>query len=137
MFNVIEKIFKSPTAPADMGVMWIDVSNPAKPVLKGYVNGAWVSLSDDSPEVQELWRAVSGKVDKEEGKGLSTNDYTNTDKDKVENIPANLAEILASKVNAEEGKGLSSNDYTDEDKQKLQNLEALTNTEIETIYNNA
>jgi len=30
--------------------------------------------------------ALSGKVDKEKGKGLSTNDYTTADKTKVENI---------------------------------------------------
>ena len=29
----------------------------------------------------------SGKVDKVSGKGLSTNDYTMADKNKVENIP--------------------------------------------------
>ena len=30
--------------------------------------------------------ALGGKVDKERGKGLSTNDFTNEDKEKVNNI---------------------------------------------------
>lgn len=56
--------------------------------------------------------AVSGKVDKVEGKGLSTNDYTNEDKA----IVGGVTSALAGKVDKVEGKGLSTNDYTDEDK---------------------
>ncbi len=49
--------------------------------------------------------SLSAKVDKEPGKGLSTNDYTTTDKNK-------LAEIdLSEKVDKIEGKGLSANDF--------------------------
>ena len=37
---------------------------------------------------KSTWNAVSNKVDKVSGKGLSTNDYTNTDKAKVDAIPS-------------------------------------------------
>lgn len=38
---------------------------------------------------QKIKEKLSGKVDKVEGKGLSTNDYTNTDKAKVDKIVTN------------------------------------------------
>ncbi len=38
---------------------------------------------------QKIKQLVSGKVDKETGKGLSTNDYTNTDKTKVDKLITN------------------------------------------------
>ena len=41
---------------------------------------------------------AAGKVDKVAGKGLSTNDYTNTDKSKVDNLPANTNAELDSKA---------------------------------------
>ena len=89
------------------------------------------------------------KVDKEEGKGLSVNDFTNEHKQKLEELQTkmqqvettlsvddtdfdtlqeiatqvksnkNLETLLTGKVNKEEGKGLSSNDFTNEYKQKL------------------
>ena len=52
---------------------------------------------------------LNGKVDKVEGKGLSSNDYTNEDKEAV----SRMVEILE----GTDGKGLSSNDYTNEDKE--------------------
>ncbi|MEG1008995.1 MAG: hypothetical protein RSF67_04125 [Clostridia bacterium] len=54
------------------------------------------------------------KVEKVDGKGLSTNDYTNEEKQKVGTI--------ANKVDKVEGKVLSSNDYTNDEKQKLNSL---------------
>jgi len=52
---------------------------------------------------------LNGKVDKVEGKGLSSNDYTDEDKEAV----SRMVEILE----GTDGKGLSSNDYTNEDKE--------------------
>lgn len=49
--------------------------------------------------------ALNGKVDKVEGKGLSTNDYTNEEKAEVAKV--------SGKVDKVSGKGLSTNDYTD------------------------
>lgn len=53
--------------------------------------------------------ALANKVDKVDGKGLSTNDYTNEDKAIVGGVTA----ALADKVDKVDGKGLSSNDFTD------------------------
>ena len=57
------------------------------------------------------------KVDKVSGKGLSTNDYTNTEKQKV--ADALVAADIANKVDKVSGKGLSTNDYTNTEKQKV------------------
>ena len=68
---------------------------------------------------------LDGKVDKIAGKGLSTNDYTDEEKVKVENLSTfgeNFNNQLANKVDKVEGKGLSTNDYTNEEKEKVANL---------------
>ena len=53
--------------------------------------------------------ALADKVDKIIGKGLSTNDYTDTAKAIVDGVTS----ALANKVDKIAGKGLSTNDYTD------------------------
>ena len=69
------------------------------------------------------------KVDKVTGKGLSTNDYTNAEKNLVTTVPnkANKADVdtqLATKVDKVAGKGLSTNDYTTDEKNKLAGIAA-------------
>ena len=66
-------------------------------------------------------KTLYSKVEKVNGKGLSTNDYTNTDKQKVDTI--------TNKVDIVSGKGLSTNDYTNEDKEKLNTLSNYTHPE--------
>ena len=89
---------------------------------------------------------LSDKVGKEDGKGLSSNDFTDELKEKLEDIEddadVNIIEgvqvdgvdlvpnankkvniDLSDKVGKEDGKGLSSNDFTDELKQKLEDIE--------------
>ena len=66
-------------------------------------------------------KTLYNKVEKVNGKGLSTNDYTNEDKQSVRNI--------TNKVDKEDGKGLSTNDYTNEDKEKLKGLSKYTHPE--------
>jgi hypothetical protein len=66
-------------------------------------------------------------VSKEAGKGLSTNDYSDPEKQKLaglENYDDSVVlEALGTKVEVEAGKGLSTNDYSDPEKQKLAGLE--------------
>lgn len=80
-----------------------------------------------------LRSALDGKVDKVEGKGLSTNDYTDADKTALQTtIPLEITQlqgsvlgiqgVLPGKVDKEVGKGLSENDYADADKTKLDAL---------------
>ena len=80
---------------------------------------------------------LSDKVDKEVGKGLSTNDFTNTAKSKLDGVEDNankyvhpsahsmsevsgLNSALNDKVDKVNGKGLSENDLTDELKERLE-----------------
>lgn len=67
------------------------------------------------PEAQTIISALAEKVDKVEGKGLSTNDFTDSYKSEIDNLPNNY-------IAQEEGKGLSSNDFTSEEKTKLSNI---------------
>lgn len=88
-----------------------------------------------------IYYALLDKVDKVSGKQLSTNDYTNTEKEKLAGIAEGATNVIVDdelsddsqnaiqnstvtmaldeKVDKEEGKGLSTNDYTDEEKRKL------------------
>ena len=86
------------------------------------VEGKVLSSNDYTSEDKAAVGTIINKVDKVVGKGLSTNDYTNADKQSVNTI--------ANKVDKVEGKELSSNDYTDEDKLKLNSLEAHPDTHL-------
>jgi uncharacterized protein (TIGR02145 family) len=94
--------------------------------------------------------ALDTKVDKVAGKGLSTNDYSTAEKNKLEVITgtntgdqdlsgyatttqlatkANASDVtagLANKVDKENGKGLSSNDYTTAEKAKLASITGIS-----------
>lgn len=102
---------------------------------------------------------IAGKVDKEEGKGLSSNDYTKAEKDAVATIGNKVDKVagkglstkdytaadqaavatIGNKVDKVEGKGLSTKDYTAADQAAVQtignkvneaDLVAITPTEI-------
>lgn len=73
-------------------------------------------------EANEIKEAVNSKVDKVSGKALSTNDYTNTDKDKVANVPDDTNAELANKVDKSGTKQLSDENYTSAEKSKLAGL---------------
>ena len=69
---------------------------------------------------------LDGKVDKVAGKGLSSNDYTNGDKQNVEKIPTieqDIVDLENDKVDKVAGKGLSTNDYTSTEKTKLSGIQ--------------
>lgn len=76
-------------------------------------------------------QAIDGKVDKVTGKGLSTNDYTTAEKNKLGALPSN-SELQAGYVAKVSGKGLSTEDYTTAEKTKLGALP--TNAELEAGY---
>lgn len=40
----------------------------------------------DATTLEQLWKAINGKQDKEDGKGLSSNDYTTAEKDKLASV---------------------------------------------------
>lgn len=87
-------------------------------------------LGGDASDIDQLTKDVaslkSNKVDKVSGKGLSTNDYTTTEKQEVAKI--------ANKVDKVDGKQLSTNDYTTEEKTKLAGIAAQANkTTVENV----
>lgn len=97
---------------------------------------------------QKIKGMFSGKVDKVDGKGLSTNDYTTAEKSKLQGIEEGATKVivdaslnstsqnaiqnravneaLSKKVDKADGKGLSSNDYTTAEKEKLESLQNYT-----------
>ena len=86
------------------------------------VDGESVVVYDDS----EIKEEIGGKVDKASGKGLSSNDYTDAEKNKLANLSnyddTEIKKDINDKVDKVTGKGLSTNDYTDEEKEKLKGL---------------
>ena len=75
------------------------------------IEGKGLSTNDYTNEEKTLVATIPNKVDKIEGKGLSANDYTDAEKTLVATIP--------NKVDQIEGKGLSTCDYTSEEKQAV------------------
>lgn len=103
-----------------------------------------LSATDTQGAIDEVVGKVNDKVDKVEGKDLSTNDYTTDEKNKLAGIATGankttvdtslstsstnpvqnkvVASALNGKVSAVSGKGLSTNDYTNDEKQKLSGI---------------
>lgn len=130
----------------------------SSPILTGTPTAPTPSQEDDSTRIAttayvsqkigniDISAALSGKVDKVTGKGLSTNDYTTSEKNKLagiaENAQVNVIEAvkvdntalkitdktvnidLSGKVDKVTGKGLSANDYTTAEKEKLAGIAA-------------
>lgn len=71
---------------------WVDLSaDPKGNVIKYYAGGSkWLPLNDDTDNDQSarIKALESGKVDKVEGKVLSSNDFTNAYKTKLDGITA-------------------------------------------------
>lgn len=71
---------------------WVDLAaDPKGNVIKYYAGSSkWLPINDDTDNDQSAKIAAleSGKVDKVEGKGLSSNDFTNVYKTKLDGITA-------------------------------------------------
>lgn len=87
------------------------------------IPGKGLSTNDFTNTDKTRVNSVPNKVDKVTGKGLSTNDYTTLDKDRVNEIPG-IVNTLPNKVDVVAGKGLSTNDYTTTEKNKLSGIAA-------------
>lgn len=123
---------------------------------KDDISGDFSSDTDSYPTVKAvksfISSAISGKVDKVTGKDLSTNDFTDAYKTKLQGIDdqANktivdnaldstssnpvqnsvIKNALDGKVSTENGKGLSTNDYTTTEKNKLAGIESQANKTV-------
>lgn len=101
-------------------------------ILKGE---SYAKAEDWTPIYSEsrLKNLEENKVEKEDGKGLSSNDFTDELKDKLEGmtpndyaIKADVEEELGKKVDKVEGKQLSTEDFTTELKDKLDGMKPET-----------
>ena len=116
----------------------------------GFSDGTSITLTVpqgfEITEIDGLADVLALKVDKETGKGLSTNDYSALEKAKVQTATEHVSDVdphvsaydrenWDGKENAVEGKGLSTNDYSDEEAATV----AATQEHIEdaTIHTNA
>ena len=89
--------------------------------LTGYYNKAQTDKAIKDSEARST-AAIALKVDKVDGKQLSTNDYTTAEKQEVAKI--------ANKVDKVEGKQLSTEDYTTAEKTKLGGIAANANNYV-------
>lgn len=84
---------------------WIDLSaDPKGNVIKYYAGGSkWLPLNDDTDNDQSARIAAleSGKVDKVEGKELSSNDFTDAYKTKLDGIAAQANKYVLPTATAE------------------------------------
>lgn len=84
---------------------WVDLSaDPKGNVIKYYAGGSkWLPLNDDTDNDQSAKIAAleSGKVDKVEGKGLSSNDFTDAYKTKLNGIAVQANKYVLPTATAE------------------------------------
>ena len=85
----------------------------------------------------ELAGIESSKVDKVAGKGLSANDYTTPEKERLAGLEnyddTAVKAIIDTKVDKVAGKELSANDYTTPEKEKLKSLENYDDTAVKVL----
>lgn len=84
---------------------WVDLSaDPKGNVIRYYAGGSkWLPLNDDTDNDQSAKIAAleSGKVDKVEGKELSSNDFTDAYKTKLDGIAAQANKYVLPTATAE------------------------------------
>lgn len=84
---------------------WVDLSaDPKGNVIKYYAGGSkWLPLNDDTDNDQSarIKALESGKVDKVEGKELSSNDFTDAYKTKLDGIAAQANKYVLPTATAE------------------------------------
>ena len=128
-FSYIDETGNNITSSSDLKTI---LSNLATMQLESYEQ--IISVND------EITKLNITKVDKEDGKGLSTEDFTSADKAKIDSIPDDakftdtkyddtiikqgITNLENTKVDKEDGKSLSTNDYTNVDKAKVDGIEA-------------
>ncbi len=132
-----------PTVEKEISILTVErdtsvTKDSTKLITSGGVQSAISTLKTD------ISTSLDNKVDKENGKGLSTNDFTTTLKNKLDGIAEGANKItvdssmsststnpvqnkvvytaLDNKVDKESGKGLSTNDFTTTLKNKLDGI---------------
>ena len=120
-----------------------DIINDLEDIREGASKGATALQSIPSEYVTETelndkgyatTSALNEKVDKVDGKGLSTNDYTTTEKNKLAGLSnyndSEVRSLISQKVDKVSGKQLSTEDFTSALKAKLEGLSNYDDTTI-------
>ena len=140
--NDYNELINKPTKLSDFTNDGVFITNDAADLVNYYKKSETYTQSETD-------NLIGNKVDKVTGKGLSTEDYTTSEKTKLSNIEAqaNKTTVVQStgssttsvmsqnavttqlngKVDKVTGKGLSTEDYTTSEKTKLSNIEAQAN----------
>lgn len=128
--EVDKKAYKSEVQDMINNIPKVDLSNYAtEDYVKNAINQAELNGSDQEVDlsVYALKSDLENKVNSEQGKGLSTNDFTNSDKAKLDGLKnTDLSQVnldLSNKVDKINGKSLSTNDYTTVEKNKLSDIQ--------------
>ena len=98
------------------------------------VDSSLSTTSENPVQNKVVTGAINNKVDIVAGKGLSTNDFTDSHKNKLDNLfnydDTQIKSDLNDKVDKVLGKQLSTEDYTTAEKTKLAGLENYDDTQI-------
>lgn len=88
-------IFRSALEPKNTNVLWLKSVN-GKWTLKGYGSSGWeeVAGAEDCVSKSYLETVLQGYVQVEDGKGLSTNDFTNDDKQKLDSLSTSTIDSI-------------------------------------------
>lgn len=80
---------------------WILLGDEGSYAIKGSITNADIASNAGiaQSKIQNLTSDLNSKVDKEAGKGLSTNDFDNTYKDKIDGIDAGAQENVIENIN--------------------------------------
>lgn len=107
---------------------------------KTVVDSSLSSTSTNPVRNSTVKIALDTKVNKVNGKGLSTNDYTTAEKNKLASLEnyddSEVRSLIAGKVDKVSGKSLSTNDYTTAEKTKLASLSNYDDTEVRSLISN-
>ena len=98
-------------------------------VLGGNGGASWGGVSGNIEDQEDLTTALDSKVDKVVGKQLSDENYTSSEKQKLEGLSnyddSNILSGLNNKIDKVAGKQLSDQNYTLSEKNKLSNLSTV------------
>ena len=83
------------------------------------------ALKNNTSSIGDIFTALAAKIDKVEGKGLSTNDFTTEEKEKLAAL-----EFLPENIVLDENYVHTDNNFTTEEKEKLITLNNYDDTEI-------
>lgn len=132
--NVIDKVYAT---KAEVSVVSSDVSNikdGTVTVDKASKDAQGRVIDETYATKTEVTTGLSGKVDKVEGKQLSSNDFTTELKDKLEALPAgaqvNAIDTVSSEFTLSADKELSINAI---DKSKVTGLDTALDTKLEKV----